>query len=292
MSWSGLASNQIVSDTKFDWNGTAYDSTSSNEFTYDSVGVILTEINYTNWAGSAWTNGSKDEYIYNGSGQKISTITYHLAAGVWTEYTKSIYVYDVNNYLIAENGQTWDGASWTDNPCPNYSYSNNASGKPIQIFEGGSPCVANLLYELTYYPNDSLNSIAEPRVDNGWHTIYFDQYGNEIQNVTDWGDDLTPEFPYRITNTYYNCVSVGINPAATPNISLYPNPTTGQFTLEIPTTATYQVEVFNTLGQVVYSSSVTNATKHTINIGNAPVGMYNVRVRNEKNSLSKVLIVD
>jgi len=45
-----------------------------------------------------------------------------------------------------------------------------------------------------------------------------------------------------------------------------------------------------TLGQVVYISTVSNATKHTINIGNASVGVYNVRVRNEKSSVSKVII--
>ena len=115
--------------------------------------------------------------------------------------------------------------------------------------------------------------------------------------------------PYEFTNFNGNLFFKGVSPSSgvelwscgavsaigeitLERISLFPNPTIGQFTLEFPTTGHYEIEVFNTIGQVVYRSTATNATKHTINIGNAPVGMYNVRVRNEKNSLSKVLIVD
>ncbi len=46
------------------------------------------------------------------------------------------------------------------------------------------------------------------------------------------------------------------------------------------------------IGQVVHSSSVSNATKHTINIGNAHVGVYNVRVRNEKSSVNQIVIIN
>ena len=60
-------------------------------------------------------------------------------------------------------------------------------------------------------------------------------------------------------------------------INVYPNPTTGQFTMVTSgVNGESEVEVYDVLGAEVYSTSVTGSK--TINLGNEPNGIYLYRV--------------
>jgi len=65
-------------------------------------------------------------------------------------------------------------------------------------------------------------------------------------------------------------------------ISIYPNPTTGQFTLVTSgVNGESVVEVYDVLGAKVYSTSVTGSKM--INLGNEPNGIYLYRVMSKEN---------
>jgi hypothetical protein len=64
------------------------------------------------------------------------------------------------------------------------------------------------------------------------------------------------------------------------NISLYPNPTTGQVTIEIKNyeSGITNVEVYNILGQKVYSRSVIRNSQFVIDLSTQPDGIYLIRI--------------
>ncbi len=289
------AANQLLTNTRSNWNGTAFALTSRKEITYDGSGKMITEINYTSWDGAAWTLGRKTDFTFNGSGQITSAATDSLLSGVWVDYQLINNVYDANAFLITVNGQSWDGTAWIDSPCPIQTITNNAVGNPVQViydYYYQTSCYPMSHNEYTYYPNDSIHTIIESLNEFHGRQTIFDQYGNITTAVFDWGNDFTPEFPLDITNTYYSCGYLGINSASIAGFDLYPNPTTGQFALQLPTSGKYEVEVFNTLGQEVYAASIENTTKHTISLSNAPTGIYTVRIKNDKTSVSKRVVIE
>jgi len=67
---------------------------------------------------------------------------------------------------------------------------------------------------------------------------------------------------------------VALAPSGT--IGLYPNPNTGQFFLELTSTA--QVAVFDASGRQITAERVLQGTRHTMDLGDAPDGVYSVRI--------------
>jgi len=59
-------------------------------------------------------------------------------------------------------------------------------------------------------------------------------------------------------------------------IGLYPNPNSGQFFLELTSTA--QVAVFDASGRQIIAEQLLQGTRHTIDLGDAPGGVYSVRI--------------
>lgn len=57
---------------------------------------------------------------------------------------------------------------------------------------------------------------------------------------------------------------------------LYPNPNSGQFFLELTSTA--QVAVFDASGRQITAEQVLQGTRHTVDLGDAPDGVYSVRI--------------
>ena len=77
--------------------------------------------------------------------------------------------------------------------------------------------------------------------------------------------------------------------------SVYPNPTNGEFTLKIADItwkmADGKIDIYNTLGENVYSMQLTQATQFTINLSSQPEGIYLLKIPAwDKNYYQKILI--
>jgi hypothetical protein len=71
------------------------------------------------------------------------------------------------------------------------------------------------------------------------------------------------------------CMTVTENAAG--NVSLYPNPTNGEFTVQLNGSTTATVEIMNELGQVVTSFNMTSSVR-TVDMKNFESGVYFIRV--------------
>lgn len=65
-----------------------------------------------------------------------------------------------------------------------------------------------------------------------------------------------------------------------PSVSVYPNPTTGQFTIQLSATSSqWSVEIYNVLGEKVYSNyQITQSANYQIDLSSQPKGVYIYRI--------------
>ncbi len=77
--------------------------------------------------------------------------------------------------------------------------------------------------------------------------------------------------------------------------NIFPNPTSGLFTidLELDGTRDVQIEIFNSIGQIIYSSEeeAIDAKKYPIDLMDKAAGIYQVRVRIDDKYMTKKVIV-
>lgn len=71
--------------------------------------------------------------------------------------------------------------------------------------------------------------------------------------------------------------TVGVTEATANKVNIYPNPSNGIYNLQRSTSKLTEIEVYNALGQVVYTSKV-NTTNTTIDLSTQPNGIYLARV--------------
>ncbi|MFZ1635744.1 MAG: T9SS type A sorting domain-containing protein, partial [Chitinophagales bacterium] len=75
--------------------------------------------------------------------------------------------------------------------------------------------------------------------------------------------------------------------------SIYPNPNNGTFTISVSPSETnnLEMEIFNTLGEIIYSSKV-ESSEQTIYLKNTPSGIYFVRIFDGINYTEQMLIIE
>ncbi len=107
-------------------------------------------------------------------------------------------------------------------------------------------------------------------------------FNGQNGNCAGWNGDLM-----EVHAAVENIVNLTI-----PQLQISPNPTTGQFTIQLPGNKTsYTAEIYNTLGQKVEQLTLTNTT-NTLNLNTQPTGMYFINVQTEEgNFTGKIMIV-
>ena len=105
------------------------------------------------------------------------------------------------------------------------------------------------------------------------------QYAALVGRV--WIDDIT--FPR-------TCIITGVEEVTEPKATaLYPNPTSGQFTLELLEES--HVTVYNMLGQRALQLDKVSGIQH-LDLGNAPKGMYFIQIQSGSQTEVKKIIVE
>lgn len=107
--------------------------------------------------------------------------------------------------------------------------------------------------------------------------VLIDQNTGEVVNAY--------RFPISLANLVSHENNVEMN--------VYPNPATDKTTIQFESIQSSKLEIFNALGQLVYSKSITDSGEQLIEVSTSKfvAGIYNVVVSNENNRSSKKLSV-
>jgi hypothetical protein len=100
----------------------------------------------------------------------------------------------------------------------------------------------------------------------------------------------TLHYPYIMPKLSCNdCAIVGVEEMEKENITVYPNPATNKFTVDLAGSEKANIELFNLVGQRVYNGTATD--KAEINVTNFRAGIYMLKVsQNGKVYTSKVVV--
>ena len=91
-----------------------------------------------------------------------------------------------------------------------------------------------------------------------------------------------------------NSTGIADNNQLQTNISVYPNPSNGQFQFSIDNsqvTKHSKIEIYNVQGKRIYQSVITN-TKPDIDLSNQPNGIYFVKFYNGQTVLTKKIVIE
>jgi len=96
-----------------------------------------------------------------------------------------------------------------------------------------------------------------------------------------------------IPSTTIHVEIVGVEDNDQLNFNIYPNPNNGKFTIqmndELIDNANF--ELFDAMGNLVYSKVLTNTNKHDISLKNVAYGIYTVRITSSNNSTTQKLVI-
>lgn len=128
---------------------------------------------------------------------------------------------------------------------------------------------------------------------NGFHPLFGETNQNLIAPFNGFFAVIVTENGCVDTSSCYAAFVIGVSKLDFGNeFNIYPNPTTGQFQLELG--ASYNenltVEIRNAIGQVIGNKMVVSSTQTTLNIEGS-AGVYFVEIRNEAGETANIKIV-
>ena len=115
--------------------------------------------------------------------------------------------------------------------------------------------------------------------------------GNYFYNVYQpnifWGGNPKPWISLLVSCD--NCETVDVPELEKKNLTVYPNPATNHFTVNTGNDEKASIQLFNIVGQQVYSETFTGST--TVNVANLHSGVYMLKVnQNGKVNTTKVVV--
>ncbi len=316
--------NKLLTDLYQTHSGTGLVPDSLNTFSYDANNNLIGYVSQS-WSGSNWLNRIKDTITYNANNSITSQRFQTMQGFNWVDSLLILKTYDVNNNLTSYLSQKWNGSSWVNLELYNYTYdaynnktlevyqkwnftswlninkysytydaNKNMTGKLFQTWKTSSWVNANQ-YITTYdLANNELTDLYE--VWNGitWIKSKFQEWMydanhlmlsstsrhfNSTGTIVSYGDSIY---------YYYHSVS-GINNLdnQTINILVYPNPAKGEFEFltENGLFAGKSIEVYNVIGEKIFSQTLMNKNKFLINLTSQPNGVYFYKLVSENGSI-------
>lgn len=85
-------------------------------------------------------------------------------------------------------------------------------------------------------------------------------------------------------------VCTGINEANKDAVSVYPNPSNGLFTVNFNSSVKGMIEVYNVIGEVVYTAPV-NGTTSSVDLSALTAGVYSLKVSSENANFTKSIVL-
>jgi acetyl esterase/lipase len=163
----------------------------------------------------------------------------------------------------------------------------NGNEPPFGIWHGTDDCVVP--------PVQSQMLSDALRAKGGSTELYFVPHGNHgITTLFPARDTIRQFFDRHILNPTFSCKLMMGSQALDdiPAVLIYPNPSQGKFRVQVPHLKMTRLEVYNTLGTLVYARIIQeNQEEEEIDLECQPRGIYFVRVQTESDAFSRKIIL-
>ncbi|MDO9255202.1 MAG: T9SS type A sorting domain-containing protein [Bacteroidales bacterium] len=284
------------------WNGSSWENSKITSYTYDATDNLISLL-IQNWNGNSWVNSDLNTFTYDPNNNLTSDLYQKDLYGgsTWENMVLVSYTFDVNNNRTSKLSQSWKNNAWSNNYLESNSYNinnkltstlskyynNNAwenSGQELFTYDTITNQTRSIAYNwqfnawvmfrqslLTYNSNNPLNFYSS--MSKNW-----DVTGTKVNN----GDSIC---------YYYHTPTTGIANLKENGIAIYPNPSKGKVTINKENTPAY-IEIYNSIGTRIYSDLEFNRqTAIEIDLSGYPKGIYFVKINNQKNSITKKVII-
>lgn len=230
-----------------------------DDFINDSLGNVITEIEFRDISDTAWIVRRKRENIYNEENKRIQSEKFYFHSdSIWKELSIVFYTHHSDQYYSYEN-LTWDTAL--------NQYKNNH--KMDLILDENERLIENRLFDLN-------------PIDYSWRHKYTysfpyietdDQFIKKEIHYFHITEDTTELNIY-----YYNNRNTGLYEINPNSYSLFPNPSTDVIYIqsEIFNSQNLKYEIFNMNGQLI-KNGIAN-TRGDINVQQLTQGLYLLKV--------------
>lgn len=141
------------------------------------------------------------------------------------------------------------------------------------VFEDG-PSMDIVLQWATY--QDASDQCSLSRIWGGIHPPADDMPGRKI------GEDIGNE-AYAKASTYFDGIVSGVNDEI--YVSIYPNPTSDQLHLKLPSEHSFSLKIVDTKGAIIKTEEVTSSSEHSIKTDDLKTGVYIISI--ESSSFKK-----
>ncbi|MBN8696531.1 MAG: PKD domain-containing protein [Bacteroidetes bacterium] len=252
---------------------------------------IGTTLNFTNTTNPTAHLTNK---MYNWN---VFATTYSLAASdstyawdmddasplMWSNNASHAYAaagsYDASLYTITGLWKTCVGSKTTTvvvDPNTVAGFTSDATNTPTIAFSNTSTGATS--YSWDFGDGSPADNTANPS-----HT--YGASGNYTVTLTATGPCGT-----NTSTTTVNIAATGINTYEMDALSVYPNPSNGLFTVKMNATAKTVVEIYNVIGEVVYSTQLTNNTA-VVDLSNNAAGVYTMKVISGNSTSVKQIVL-
>ncbi|MBC7412897.1 MAG: T9SS type A sorting domain-containing protein [Bacteroidia bacterium] len=232
---------------------------------------------------------------FNISGYGIDTVSvylnnYNSAAGNISTLETPVYKMNNSNYVLKfDYAYNYYDLNNTDTLLVEYSIDCGVTYNQLW-YKGGADLVTAIVpgYTSTFYP--AANEWSTASINLTTIPVNAD-VSFRFKDISDYGNLL-----YIDNININNTVGAKATMVNNKKTTLYPNPTTGEFSISatLVPNQTYAVTIYNTLGQIVCTKTVNGSTNFNthINLSNQAKGMYSVTLTGNNTSQTQKLIIE
>ncbi|MCZ2394401.1 MAG: T9SS type A sorting domain-containing protein [Chitinophagales bacterium] len=266
-------------------------------FTYDGD-KLISEL-YQTYQDENWISYHRNLYNYE-DGRVVSGVYQNLDSDSnWYDSEKIKYSYN-EDHLVKEEYSKWyeDSSKWIIDTRFVWSYGLDTA-----------TLVSNVIKEFHYW-----DVYAEMWIKSERWEEYFDQdgrllnltYSGTWDEISDtwaptayvdyiyngsrlmlevskaWDDMYEEWYDFDETKYYYSCTPTAVNNVSKQQLSIYPNPSSGQFSLNTDLYQNGIVEIYSITGQRIISLIVPSLEQVQLDISSQPNGLYIVKVQSGK----------